>query len=161
MKSIIQISAIGVILLLASVQNQLHAHAEWVANLTVEQTENGLEVTAILEKKHLTYALNAEAKCSPKDMLSVCANQYFQDHISMSINGKKVKLAKESQQLTKSSLIIKYNIPFKENIKKVDIQSDYMIKYNDHSKVKVVSKLTSKIVTYSLSAKKKQISISL
>ena len=140
---------------------QANAHAETVANLSIEYTEDGLIIIASLEKKHLTYALKKEAKCSPKDMIRVCTNKYVKENIKVSINGKAVLLTKVSQQLTKNNVVITYKVKCEKLIKEVVIKSDYMIKYNDHSKVKVISKLTSENLSYSLSAKRKKIKISL
>lgn len=140
---------------------QANAHAETVANLSIEYAEDGLTIIASLEKRHLTYALKKEAKCAPKDMLQICANEYVTKNINVSINGEKVMLTKVSQQLTKDNLIITYKVKFEETIENIVIKSDYMIKYNDHSKVKIVSKLTSENLLYSLSAKRKKITITI
>lgn len=136
-------------------------HIETVAQLAIEYAQEGLIVTASLEKNHLSHVLKKEGDCLPQDMLRVCADQYVQNNIQLMVNGKQVELAKQSQELTKESLIIAYKIDCIAPVQSIDIQSDYMIKYNDHAKVKVLSMLAEKNKVYSLSAKRKQITISL
>jgi outer membrane protein assembly factor BamA len=158
MKSIKTITLLMVLMTIIF-SNQANAHIETIANLEIEHAEDGLTITARLEKHQLTYALKKEAKCHPKDMMRVCANKYVKDNIKVLINGKSVAITKVSQQLTKHNLTITYKVIFKETIKKVAIKSDYMIKYNNHSKVRVISRLKAENKIYNLTAKRKQITI--
>lgn len=161
MKSKLNTLVLLITLSVFGISFQVNAHSETVANLSIEHAEDGLTIIAALEKRHLTYALKKEAKCSPKDMLRVCANKYVAENIKVSINGKSVILTKVSQELTKNNVVITYKVKFEETIKNIVIKSDYMIKYNDHSKVKIVSKLTSENLLYSLSATRKKITITI
>jgi len=151
---LIVLATIGII-------HQAQAHSETVAHLTVEYADDGLTIVASLEKRHLSHALKKEAECLPEDMLKICADQYVQKNIAFALNDKEVTISKVSQQLTQTSLIITYQIKFEEPIKKIAIHSDYMIQYNDHSKVKVISRLSAENGSYSLSAKRRKITISL
>ena len=159
MNQTLKVFTIMCVLISVGFSNQAVAHIETVANLEIEHAKDGLTITARLGKDYLTYALKKEAKCQPKDMLRVCANKYVKDNIKVFINGKSVAITKISQQLTKNNLIITYKIRFKETIEKVAIKSNYMIKYNDHSKVRVISRLKAENKIYSLTAKRKQITI--
>ena len=138
---------------------QVNAHSEVVARLVIEPIENGLAITASFEKRNLTYALQQEADCTPKDMLNICANQYIRAHIQFLINGKQTKLKKVSQQLTKNSLLISYQITYEKSIEKLTVKSDYMFQYNDHAKVKVISKLSKDNLSYNLSVRRKTINV--
>lgn len=140
---------------------QANAHSEIVAKLIIEHAENGLTITASFEKGNLAHALKKEAECVPKDMLNICAHQYIQEHIQFLVNGKKMKLTKLDQQLTKNSVLVSYRISFEAPIKKLSIVSDYLLKYNDHAKLNVVSKLSHNKILYSLSARRKMINISI
>ena len=102
--------------------NQVKAHSETVANLSIEYAENGLTITTALEKQHLTYMLKKEGKCEPKDMLRVCANEYVKEHINMIINDKNVSITNASRRLTRNSLIIIYKVKFEEPIEKIMIK---------------------------------------
>ena len=149
-------------ILILGISNPVNAHSETIANLTVEHAEGGLIITASLEKGILVHALRQEASCTPKDMLNICANEYVQKYIKVFINEQPMTLTKITQKLTQSSLIIKYHISFdksKEKLEKVEIKSDYLIKYNSHARLKVISKLLYKNVSYSLYAQRKTITI--
>ncbi len=156
---VLKLSTVALLLLSCILPHKTKAHSEIVANIMVAYAEEGLVLTASLEKKHLAFALKKEAKCQPKDMLRICASEYVQQHIKVAINDEVIELKKLDQQLTKSSLIITYLIKCGAPIQSVNIQSDYMIQYNDHSKVKVISRLAEKDKSYSLSVKRKEITI--
>ena len=158
MKSILKLMIVFLCIGSTQIAN---AHSETIANLTFEQSESGLIVTASLEKNHLAYGLKKEAKCLPKDMMNVCATQFFTENITVEINGQKVDLVKTAQRLTLTSLVITYEVKYTEAIKNIVVQSDYMIKYNAHAKLKVISKLETEDQIYSLSARRKKVKISL
>lgn len=140
---------------------QAEAHIEMTALLTIEHAENGLSVRAALEKEQLAHALKKEGECLPQKMMQVCASEYVTDNIKIIINGKEVTLTKVNQQFTQNSLVINYTTEYKAPIKDIVINSNYMLQYNDHSKVRVLSKLTPKKRMYSLTAQRKSIHISL
>lgn len=152
-------TTVFIILMTIGFSNQANAHIETVANLEIEHAEDGLTITARLEKDYLAYALKKEAKCQPKDMMRICADKYVKDNIKVFINGKSVAITKLSQRFTKSSLVITYKVTYKKTIEKVMVKSNYMIKYNDHAKVRVISRLKTENKIYSLTAKRKQITI--
>lgn len=127
-------------------------HNEIVGVLVFEKFSNEqLLLTATLEKKHFVHALNKEGKCEKKDMMKVCGNHYVKENLEVTINGKIMTLNKASMQIERENIVVTYLIDFLDTeINQVEIKSDYMFKYNDHSLLKVIFELEGETRTFNI-----------
>ena len=139
--------------------NLAQAHFEVVGKLTFQFHDNALFITASFDKMQLANALAKEGECTPKDMMNVCANQYIQDHIELTINGKVVNYTKVNQELQKSTVAITYKVNRVKNIEAIAINSTYMLFYNTHAILKYTFLIDEKIRHYSTDATRMNIQV--
>ena len=137
-------------------------HNEVVGTFVFEQySEKLLLLTAIVEKKHLTLALKMEGDCELQDMMRVCGNKYLQENFGVKVNDENVVLKQESLSVEKDMVTVAYTIPIsKEAIKEIEVTSDYMFKYNDHSLLKVIFNMGGRIRNFNIKNKRRTITAS-
>ena len=135
-----------------------HAHNEVVGQIHFENYQNTLSIKAILNKKHLTLALEKEGNCSLKDMLKVCGEKYFNKSICITVNNDSISLKSTDYQLEKEAVIFTYQIKLPSSeINSIGVNSNYMLSYNDHGIVKASFLINDITSSYNLSSTRKQI----
>ncbi len=146
----------------SSPENALDMHSNVVAQVLIDNYHNDLYAEVYLEKSLLTMALKKEENCLPQEMLSICGNTYLQKHLSLSLNGSPLAFENQSQDIQKDFVIYRYFLgSAKEAINKIEVESDYMQKYNDHSVTKIRIKIDELEKHYSLRSEMQKITLSL
>ena len=134
------------------------AHSEVVGEIVFENFKNELYATARLDKRFLTGALMAEGDCAPRDMMSVCGDQYVRENISLYVNGKPVTFEKELMEIQKGYVIITYKvISPDEKITNIKVDSSYMFKYNDHAILRISFSIDNINTSYNIKTSRRQI----
>ena len=136
-------------------------HTEIVADFYFETHDDGLYVLAVLEKHHLTLALQSEGICAPQDMLAVCGDQYVKDNFQLTINGKAMTMDKEGMDVKREQIIYSYKVkegPMK--IEELSVNSTYMLKYNEHAFTRVAININDQQVQYNLRASRQTLTAS-
>ncbi len=133
-------------------------HNEVVAELRINNFKNELYVEVVVDKRMLTTALIMEADCTPSDMVKVCGGQYIKDHIWVSVNGQPVEFEQQSTQLYKTQVLYNFYLgDLGEDLKNIEVETDYMFKYHEHSIIKVKMSIEDTIKSYNLTANKRRI----
>lgn len=132
-------------------------HNEVVGELQIDQTGKTLTVIAVLEKRQLVKGLKQEVDCAPSEMMSLCAGQYFLQHLNLKADGKELKLAKVDQRLEQNSLVITYQISLEETIRNLDVMSTYMFHLNHHALLNLRLSIEGQTKNYQLNASKPSI----
>lgn len=139
-----------------------HAHTNTVGQLTLENFKNELYITASMDKRFLTLALMNEGDCSPKEMLSKCGDEYLKDHIQLIINGDGECLTFSAFNVQKDYVTFNYVVVIDEkNIEYIDLQSDYMLDYHEHSVLKVSINVKGHNKSYNMKSSRQKININL
>lgn len=147
-------------LFLFLISQKTMAHTEEVGQLKIDNFENQLFVTATLDKRALSYALMNEGDCSPKDMLSECGNDYFLSHVTIKVNGVLVSLGEISMILEKASVTFQYQLDgVFDNIQSIEVESDYMLQYAEHARLRVFLDVADFQKNYSMDQNRKKINI--
>jgi hypothetical protein len=133
------------------------AHNETMATIFIFQVGNTVYVEASLEKRCLVYALQQEGGCSPENMMKVCGDKYVRENIIVSINGKEVVLEKVAMYSTRDFITIHYKVSNMNTLASIGVKSSYMLKYNNHSRVKAVFDFNNNVSTYFLHESRKEI----
>lgn len=133
------------------------AHNETLATMFIFQVDDIVYVEASLEKKHLSYALNKDGNCSSDNMMEICGENYLLKHIIVSINGKQVVLEKIATFSTNDFINLHYKVSNTPPLATISVKSNYMLEYNDHSRVKAIIDLDGQVSTYFLGCSRKEI----
>lgn len=127
------------------------AHNELLATFLVESYDGQVYVKAIVEKRHITAALEQEGDCQPADMMSKCGEEYITEHLQLSINGVTVSLAQLSMDIEQENVTYLFKVKGEfPQVKKVALVSDYMFDYNEHAILRAVIGLGDEPKSYTL-----------
>ncbi len=143
-------------------ETSLDLHSNIVAHVLIDNYHNDLYAEVYLQKSLLAQALKNEESCSPQEMLRVCGNSYFQKHLNLSLNGELVSFQNQSIDIERDFVIYRYHLQSgQDSINKIEVESDYMLQYDDHSVTKLRIKIDDLEKYYSLKAERKKITFSL
>ena len=127
------------------------AHNETVATLSFSNANDVIYLQVTVEKRHLVLALEKEGTCTPDKMFKVCGDTYFNDNILIFVNGQSLELDKQSVDVQKDFVIYNYKIKsYIGKLESVIVKSSYMLKYNDHSRTKLVFEEDDELTSYFL-----------
>lgn len=136
-------------------------HSNVVGQIHVDNFGDELFFVATMDKRPLTIALMNEGDCSPKDMLNVCGDEYFQSHIQFFLNGEKLVLQLQRMDMEKEHVIFNYYVPAVASMEKIQVKSDYMLAYHDQSEVKVLFTIDQLSKKYTLSQARTELNLNL
>lgn len=137
-------------------------HSLTVAQVLIDNYHNDLYAEVYLKKSMFTMALRKEAHCNPQEMISKCGNEYFQKHLRLKLNDRAMIFENQSIDIQKDFIIYRYFLgSAEEGIKKIEVESDYMLQYDDHSITKVRIKIDDLEKQYSLRNSLRKITFSL
>ena len=105
----------------------------------------------------LAEALQAEADCPHATMMSVCADSYVRDNITVEVNGTPVTITKQQMQMAQSSVILVYEVKSDEFVESIGVESSYMLRHNDHTILRVGFDMGEKPRLFTMSNSRTQI----
>ncbi len=150
--------AAGLLGLLLILQTPSLAHSEMAGQLIFENFKNELYVKSIIDKRMLSLALMQEADCTPDQMISICGDEYLQEHIQITVNCQQVTYEKVSVTLEKNAVVYTYRmIKADEPIASVSVTSDFLLRYNEHAFVRTQFAIDNISKSFDLKASKKTI----
>lgn len=145
-----------------SIPDNSEFHSNIVAHVLIDNYHNDLYAEIYVKKNLFTMALKKEENCEPQNMISVCGNSYIQKYLIMSLNGNPLVFENQSIEIEKDFVIYRYFLgSATETITKIEVESDYMLKYDNHSVTKLRIKINELEKHYSLKAERKKITLSL
>ncbi len=131
------------------------AHNELVGEILFETDGNKVFITATLEKRHLALALKKEQDCAPQDMIKECGNKYIQEHFKLILDQKDQAIKYTSHSLDKQNITYRFEFDLKgkkpEDIQQIIVNSDYMVKHNDHAILRIIFNLDANVRTFNIS----------
>ena len=137
-------------------------HSNVVAHVLIDNYHNDLYAEVYFKKDLFTMALLQEESCAPENMVKVCGNSYAQQHINMTLNDEPLTFENQSVNIEKDYVIYRYFLGSSNGkIQKIEVESDYMLKYDDHSVTKLRIKIDELEKHYSLKAERKKITLAL
>lgn len=133
-------------------------HSEVVAEVRFSNFENELFLEVVLDKRMLSTALIVEADCQPEEMLSVCGSDYFENHLHLKVNSNPVSIQEPEMELFKSQVMYRYYLgDLGQPVEKLEVESDYLFDYHEHSILKVKVGIYDTWKSYNLTDQRRKI----
>ena len=114
-------------------------------------------IDAMLDKRALSVALMSEGDCEPQEMMDKCGRAYFWEHFALTVNGKSISPTKLSMEIHKEAVIFHFEWNNTAPIKSIEVASEYMLSYHEHSVMNVLINVDDLQKHYSLKAENKEI----
>lgn len=133
-------------------------HSEVVGEVRIDNFKNELFVEVILDKRMLSTALIMEADCAPQEMLSLCGSEYFQNHTQLRVNSLPVTMQRPEMEVFKTQVLYRYYVgDFNQPFTTLEVESDYLFDYHEHSIIKVKVGVNDAAKSYNLSKQRTKI----
>ena len=133
-------------------------HSNVVGELRIDNFKQEVYVEAVVDKHLLTLALIREADCPPDQVLETCGGQYVTDHLSLSVNGKQMRFRQTGFQIFKDQVLYRFFLGECEgSFESIEVESDYLLNYYEHSVLHVKVGVNDTSKSYSLTALRQKI----
>jgi hypothetical protein len=133
-------------------------HSSIVGELRIDNFNNELYVEAVVDKHLLALALIREADCPADEMLEKCGGQYVADHVVMKVNDQVVTFQQQNFQVFKDQVLFSYYLgEMDEGFDSIEVESDYLLDYYEHSVFRVKVGVANTTKSYNLTSLKRKI----